>query len=124
MFDMLSDDGELAFPYFNRGPIRTRVTGSYSGDALPAAQEECTWPHALSEVVGALLDAGLRLEFLHEHAYSPYPVAPHLEQVEPGRWMVRGRHGEVPIVYSLLARQGEREGVGEGHSSDFNVVIS
>lgn len=104
-FDMLSDSGELQFPYFNRGPIWSEVTGSYAGGTLANTQRECTWSHALSEVIGALLGAGLRLEFLHEHSFSPYPIAPHLEEVRPGRWMVRGRHGDLPIVYSLKARR-------------------
>ena len=30
------------------------------------------WSHSLSEVINALLQAGLVLEFFHEFAFSPY----------------------------------------------------
>jgi SAM-dependent methyltransferase len=60
--------------------------------------------HALSEVVSAVLDAGLRLEILHEQSYTnaPWP------------WTVRGDDGfyrlppkwpKYPLTYSLRARK-------------------
>jgi SAM-dependent methyltransferase len=104
MMDMLGPDGNsLTGPYFNRGPIRTPTQASYTGQHSGVIRDEYTWPHPLSEVVGALVGAGLRIEFLHEHPDSPYGIMPFLAEVAPGRWMVRGREHELPLVYSIRA---------------------
>jgi hypothetical protein len=31
------------------------------------------WEHSMSQIIGSLLDAGLRLEQLHEHPFAPAP---------------------------------------------------
>ena len=107
--DMLDGGGErLVHPYFNLGPIRTTTAASYTGDATAAAWEEVTWSHALGDVVNALIAAGLRIERLNEYDYSPYGLWPFTEEVEPGRWMVRGRPREFPLVYAVKASAASR----------------
>ncbi len=101
--NLLDDDGELlGTKYFPaHEPERYEVSGSYAvaGDA----SYECFgWVHSLSEIVNALLDAGLRIDFLHEHDYSPYGCFPFLEEREPGRYQVKGR-AEIPVLFSARA---------------------
>ena len=106
--DMLDDAGErFAYPYFDLGPIRTRSTLSYTGDATETTLEQVTWSHTLGDLVNALIGAGLRVEHLNEYDYSPSGLHPFTEEVEPGRWMVRGRPREIPLVYSVKAVAAE-----------------
>jgi len=46
------------------------------------------WPHPVSEIVGALLATGLRLDFLHEHYEIPWKMFGYLEPAGEGmyRW--------------------------------------
>jgi len=61
------------------------------------------WKHTLSDVVSALIDAGLVLEFLHEHDYTLYPRWPML--VKSGLDTYRLPEGlpRIPLMYSLKA---------------------
>jgi len=59
--------------------------GSYATDAdLHYTAYE--WPHSLSEIVNALLEAGLRIEFLHEFPYAAYQCLPFMVQGADGWW--------------------------------------
>lgn len=102
---MLDEDGEtLAYPYFPQAePLKSEARGSY---AVPDAEFTATayeWPHSLGEVVTALLQAGLRLEFLHEFAYSTCGCWPFLQEVEPGKWVWKGRTNQFPHMFSVRA---------------------
>jgi hypothetical protein len=46
---------------------------TYTGDATPLAHTRSyEWCHPLSDVIGSLLNAGLHLDFLHEHEGLPW----------------------------------------------------
>jgi SAM-dependent methyltransferase len=62
-----SEGNPIREPYFGRAePVRAVESGSY---AAPEAEVKTTayyWSHGVGEVVTALCDAGLRLDYLHE----------------------------------------------------------
>lgn len=70
-------DGQL-YPYYSwrtplDRPVVTEVATTYSGDQtrlVHTLQHE--WEHPLSDIIGALIAAGLRLEFFHEHEVLPW----------------------------------------------------
>ncbi len=51
---------------------------SYAGEAVVASPVSREWNHALSEIVMAVLDAGLGLELLAEHDSVPWEALPGL----------------------------------------------
>lgn len=55
------------------------------------------------EPMAALLQAGLRLEFLHEFPYSTWGCWPFLQEVEPGKWVWKGRGNQFPHMFSIRA---------------------
>lgn len=57
----------------------------------------------LGEVLNALLGACLRLEFLNEYPYSPYPCFNNIVQSEDGFWRVKGLEDKLPMVYLVKA---------------------
>jgi SAM-dependent methyltransferase len=93
----------IAYPYFHRDtPEAYETQGSYA-----TADDRCytgyEWSHSLSDVVNALLNAGLRLEFLHEFPFGFYQHLPFMVQGPDGRWRLP-EHGEsVPLIFSLKA---------------------
>jgi len=102
---MLDDDGRrLRHPYFHKSiPEAYEVEGSYANPEARFSHRAYEWAHSLSDVVSALLGAGLRLEELREYPFSPYGCFPFLEESEEGRWQVRGAEVELPLVFSLHA---------------------
>jgi hypothetical protein len=104
--NMLDDSSgrSLQRPYFHRTePGRFDVRGSYADPAAEFEGESFEWTHSLSDVVNALVSAGLTLQKLNEFPYTPHPCFPFLEEREPGRWFVRAPGPDVPLVFSVRA---------------------
>jgi hypothetical protein len=57
----------------------------------------------LGEVVTALCNAGLVIEFLHEHACSAYPALPDMRKDEKGLWW--RETNDLPLMFSIRARK-------------------
>jgi SAM-dependent methyltransferase len=63
------------------------------------------WNHGLSEVVSALIDAGLKLTLLTEHLSAPWePLsAGQMVRGEDGEWRLRDRPHRLPLTYTVRA---------------------
>jgi SAM-dependent methyltransferase len=100
-------DGALRVgrPYFG-GPEPQQVEsyGSYAEATSAFQGMQYGWQHPLSEVVNAVLAAGLRLEYLHEFPFSDFPSLPTLERGGYGWWRLREQDRDtVPLLFSLKA---------------------
>jgi SAM-dependent methyltransferase len=61
-------------------PIVTADETTYTGDARRLTSVTTyEWIHPLSDIVGAVVAAGLAVEFLHEHERLPYRLFPSME---------------------------------------------
>ena len=65
------------------------------------------WDHTLGEIVCALVDAGLGIEFLHEWPFSVYRRWPSMVEEKDGWWYLPGRR-DVPLSFSLRAHKPAR----------------
>lgn len=81
----------VRWPYLATGePIEIASEASYVGPIEDGPLPEYNWPHGIGDVVNVLVGAGLRIEWLREHARSPYPSrtswssAPRATTVGPG----------------------------------------
>jgi SAM-dependent methyltransferase len=103
--DVLDDERgtTVVGDYFRREPLRFDEPGSY---ADPAAQTESNesvqWQHGLGEVVSALVRAGLRVDFLHEHPSTFFQRFRALERGNDG-YCFPASSPRVPLMYSLHA---------------------
>jgi SAM-dependent methyltransferase len=102
--DVLGDDGRtVEYDYFAIGGETYDFPYTYT-DGPPLTQTRSVqWQHRLGEVVTALAGAGLRIEFLHEHATTLFRRYPVLERTASGWGFPPGRP-RVPLMYSLRAR--------------------
>jgi SAM-dependent methyltransferase len=80
-------------------PDRFVESQTYTGDALPAATESFNWIHPLSDILGSLIGAGMRLDFLHEHEVLPYKLFPSM--IPAGGRFYRLPDGAVPFPLSF-----------------------
>jgi SAM-dependent methyltransferase len=95
----------LRYPYWSHDePLTFQVKGSYADpDAPTEGLVEHGWDHSLGEIVTSLVDAGLRIDFLHEFDFVLWPV-PFLEPGADGRYRLpAGTKGELPLSFSLKA---------------------
>jgi SAM-dependent methyltransferase len=103
--DVVPGELRLAYPYWEHAePLRFNVKGSYADrDAPTEGLVENGWDHSLGEIVTALIDAGLRIDFLHEFDFVEWPV-PWLVEGADGRWRLPpSTKGQLPLFFSLRA---------------------
>jgi SAM-dependent methyltransferase len=98
---------EVGESYFGNGePIVFETSGTYY-DAPPGFAAETAvehgWVHDLGQVVTALCRAGLRIEHLHEHAYTTWRMHPSFERDARGYWQAPSGGPRLPLTFSVLA---------------------
>ncbi|MDP8901455.1 MAG: class I SAM-dependent methyltransferase [Actinomycetota bacterium] len=72
------------------------------------------WNHTLSDVVTALIDAGLVLQFLHEHDHTLFPRWPILEKTDLDTYRLPEGIPRVPLMYSLKAHKPRQQPAASG----------
>jgi len=97
---------EIRYPYFEGDVIRFEEDGTYADrEAKLCNKVTYSWPFTIGGVVNSLIEAGLSIEFLHEHPFTVEQFWPLMNEVEPRKWVLR-RYGEsVPLLFSLKARK-------------------
>jgi SAM-dependent methyltransferase len=103
--DVQPGDLRLRYPYWEHpDPLSFQVEGSYADRTAPTeGLVEHSWNHSLGEVVSALIDSGLRLDFLHEFDFAEWAM-PFLEPGADGRSRLPADvHGRLPLFFSLRA---------------------
>ncbi|HYM95511.1 MAG TPA: class I SAM-dependent methyltransferase [Chitinophagaceae bacterium] len=101
MFD--DEFTQLKYYYDNREVIITENEGTYTDRNADIKGKEYSWNHSISEVLNALIAAGLKIEFFNEFTYSPYPCFRNTVESEKGKWHIKGMEGKMPMVYSVRA---------------------
>jgi SAM-dependent methyltransferase len=101
MFD--DDFTHIRYAYENREVIITENYGTYTDRNAEIKGKEYSWNHSISELMNALIAAGLNVEFFNEYMYSPYPCFSNMVETQKGQWQIKGLEGKIPMVYSLKA---------------------
>ena len=96
---------KLKYTYFHDSePYQFDVDGSYA--ETEGEFEACVdyeWAHNIGEVVTAIADAGLRIEFLHEFPKATFQNFPFFKQKEDGFWYFENPDIQLPLVSSIKA---------------------
>jgi len=83
--------------------IEEESTYTENGDGVVA--KLATWTHPLSNVINALIGAGIQLEHVNEFPFSPYNCFEGMVEREPGRFYLSHKGHDVPIIYSIRGRK-------------------
>jgi len=95
---------EICQPYFRTDqPLQFENSGSYADRTADHQSTSYEWPHSLAEIFGALIDAGLKIEFFHEFPFTSYQAFPFLKKDPNGRWRWPENPGWLPLMFSLKA---------------------
>jgi SAM-dependent methyltransferase len=105
---VFSSDPELGIkpdnPYFfTEEPYKAETTGSYASNFEGTARTYYMWDHSLGEVMNSLIDAGLRIEFLHEFPFALRAKFKNMIEGEDGYWRFPPEFSMIPLLFSLKA---------------------
>ena len=101
MFD--DEFTHIKYCYENREVIITENYGTYTDRKASITGKEYGWNHSISEVLNALIKAGLKIELFNEYMYSPYSCFSNTVEIEKGKWQIKGMEGKIPMVYTVRA---------------------
>lgn len=88
--------------YFRTEPSYDDTPGTYADlDAATVENASYEWHHPTGEVVTCLADAGLRIDFLHEHELLVWQNTKAMVQGDDGMWRLPG--DPVPQSFSVRA---------------------
>jgi SAM-dependent methyltransferase len=107
IIDEKQDAFKVGWSYFNEGKaIFWDEGGSYADPTAELKnQASYEWIHTLSEIINALLNAGLELEFLHEFPFTFHNIHPDMRRREDGYWEFKNLEFSVPMMFSIKAHK-------------------
>lgn len=101
------DEGEWRFilSYFNNAEpyVWDGENADYMDPSYKTTAVTYEWQWAASDIINAVIRAGLRLEFFNEYGALSEPVYPEMQQREDGLYTFPGMPVPLPIVFSLKA---------------------
>lgn len=85
-------------------PILSDNPTTYTGAATPLVNRRAhEWMHPLTDIIGAAIAAGLRIDFLHEHELLPWPLFPMMQPVGGKLYRMPDGIPRFPLSFSLKA---------------------
>ena len=93
----------ITYSYFNRETILETEEGTYAQPEADLHHTSVSWNHPISDILNALIQAGLRIDVFNEYDYSPYACFPNMTEYAPGQFQRSEWLGKVPWVYAIKA---------------------
>ncbi len=97
---------KVRYPYFAQPePLRFVENESYASDGETTIENKVAyeWCHSFSDVLQALISAGLRIDEVREYDRCCYQALPTMVEVERGWWQLPKHMGSVPLMFSIKA---------------------
>jgi SAM-dependent methyltransferase len=86
-------------------PLIFEDAQTYTGDATELVEKRnYEWIHPLSAIITGLIEAGLQLEFLHEHERLPWKLFASMEPDGDRMFRLPETAVPIPLSFSLMAR--------------------
>ncbi len=98
LVDLLS-----GYRYFHHADPDLTLEGTYTENCDGTKHEFAVWTHTVSDVISALIKAGLSIKEVQEFDYSPYNCFAGMEEKQPGKFYLEHKGNHVPMVYSIKA---------------------
>lgn len=101
MFDYLDGQAVMKYGYMQDEAIYEEYEGTYANQDSKMISKEYGWNHGFSEIINALVQAGLKIEYLNEYDESPYNVLPDLVETKSGNYVTKDRL--YPLIFEIKA---------------------
>jgi SAM-dependent methyltransferase len=98
------DKLEIRYPYSHAAePIAVETHGTYADPDANYHSVEYCWGYSLGDVINAVIEADMRIVWLHEFPYSSSRRFPFMQQGEDGLWRWQETSNTLPLLFSLKA---------------------
>lgn len=91
------------YAYFHSPEPDVEEEGTYTENDDGETSTVITWAHPLSDVINALLGAGLQIIQFNEYPYSPYNCFENMVEEEQGKFCLKHKEQSIPLVYTIKA---------------------
>jgi len=95
---------KIDYSYFNDEVIAETTEGTYADRSADIKQAEYGWNHPISEILNALIGAGLQLEAFNEFNFSTWNCFENLEEIGHYKYQFKHLGAKIPMMYSIRAR--------------------
>jgi SAM-dependent methyltransferase len=97
-----SEPLRVKYPYFEQAePVRFEEEGTYADrKAKTVNNVTYEWSHSLSDIFMSLIDAGLKIEFFHEHPFTVWEQFPGMKKGDDGYYRL---DENIPLLFSIKA---------------------
>ena len=106
-FFMIWDEDKLPdlvvkYPYFQKTADQGEWIGGYA--AQPKNAVNYSWMYTIGEIINALSQAGMHIEWFHEFDWSYYRLSEEKQRRDKnGNWVYPEHKGRLPFTFSLKA---------------------
>lgn len=95
-------DIKFGYDYFHQAEPDIEQEKTYSENAGDTEQTIAVWSHTLSDVISALIDAGIEITQMSEYPYSPYPCFDNMKAVGINQFVMDEQGPTFPMLYSVI----------------------
>lgn len=93
------------YSYFSNTQPDIEDEGTYTENCNGEKSTIVTWPHTMSDVMLALIKAGITIESFNEHPFSPYECFEGLDLIKGEGYQLKFKEQQVPLLYSVIGRK-------------------
>ncbi|MBN2054054.1 class I SAM-dependent methyltransferase [bacterium] len=95
-------DFHVRYSYFHSpAPTHWEDESAYADPEAVVGYPSYEWTHSLSDLINALLEADLKLMFMHEFPFGFYAHFPFMKSDGTGRWWPAVKRNTVPLLCSM-----------------------
>lgn len=92
------------YSYFHKSEPDVEEEGVYTENSENQEKQTiAVWSHPISDVITALIDAGLTIQSFNEYDFSPYDCFENMLERKPGEYIAKHQGKNVPLVYGIKA---------------------
>ena len=86
-------------------PTQWDPEGDYAEPDAVVTHGSYEWSHSMGDIIDALIQAGLKIEFLHEYPEIFYKCLPFMESDDGRSWRIPG--DKIPLIFTLKASRSD-----------------
>ncbi|QQG40641.1 MAG: class I SAM-dependent methyltransferase [Candidatus Levyibacteriota bacterium] len=102
--NILSYDFKISYNYFDKGPDIDDSEGTYADWNAPIKSPTYVWSYTISNVINALTQQGLKIEYVHEFPFTMYDQFPGFMKInEKNQYVLKNKKIQIPLLFSIKA---------------------